>query len=352
MNCSSNLLVNLHHWASRQDENFTTEALAHLMKYLLSSAPEIGVGLLRKLSGNFLNLTVEEAKNVEIKTQPSTTDNDHGRPDLEISAPEYLIYVEVKVDAPFADDQIGSYLNGLRATGIENTRLVLLTKNRPQDVRDLPTTHLYWYEIGGFLQRKLEKDVQEPTRYVMEQFLDFLRCRHLAFAQVESSVWKGIQKHMKKNMEKGSESILKTRIRSVRRLDPYPELEPLRNLLELMGQAVTDVLPDISCQFDSGQHGDGWIGYNLGDMKYFFHIYYFEQPDFDQEAIVFSTYNWLIEKDAIPKGVGRITSNDREVWQNELDVDDDFYNLSTGAKLEKIKKFLTKSYMIGEKICQ
>ncbi len=351
MDCSSNLLLNLHRWASRQDENFTTEALAHLTEYLLRSAPEIGVRLLRELSSGFLSLSPGEAKNVEIKTQPSTADNDHGRPDMEISTSEYLIYVEVKVDAPFADDQISSYLDGLRAANTENTRLVLLTKNRPPDFGDQSITHLFWYDIGEFLQQELAGDIQEPTRCFVQQFLDFLRCRHLAFASVKSPLSEGIQNHMK---EYGSESVLQTHIKSLQRLDIYPELKPLQNLLCLMGQAVTDVLPeDVQSQFDSGQHSGGWIGYNLGKMKYFFHVYYFEQPDFDQEAIVFSTYNRPIEKAAIPEGDGRIVISDgHEVWQNELDLDEDFFSFPANVQLEKIEEFLTESYKMGEKICQ
>ena len=52
----NNLLVNLHKWASKQDENFTTEAFVFLLNYLLDHEPEIAVNVLRKMTDGFLSL--------------------------------------------------------------------------------------------------------------------------------------------------------------------------------------------------------------------------------------------------------------------------------------------------------
>ncbi|MGB6848664.1 MAG: hypothetical protein WBG05_10740, partial [Thermoanaerobaculia bacterium] len=72
MNADNNLLVELHRWAWRQDENFTTEAFAHLLRHLLSEQPEAGLDLLELLIGSQGKISATEASSVSIRTQEST----------------------------------------------------------------------------------------------------------------------------------------------------------------------------------------------------------------------------------------------------------------------------------------
>jgi len=81
---ANNLFLRLHKWASRQDENFLTEALAVVLEQLLVLAPVIGVGLVRRLTGGFIDLPAEQASAIEIRTQ---VDAATGRPDLVIRSP-------------------------------------------------------------------------------------------------------------------------------------------------------------------------------------------------------------------------------------------------------------------------
>ena len=101
-NQSNNLLINLHRWAFKQDENFTTESFVHLLNHLLKVAPQTAIPILRKLTDNFLRLDVSEIANVQIITQAIT---DLGRPDIEISVRNYLGYIEVKVESEINENQ-------------------------------------------------------------------------------------------------------------------------------------------------------------------------------------------------------------------------------------------------------
>ena len=78
---TNNLLINLHRWAFRQDENYTTESFVHLLNYLLMDEPKIAIRILRKMTGDFLRLKIREVANVQIISQAIT---DSGRPDIEI----------------------------------------------------------------------------------------------------------------------------------------------------------------------------------------------------------------------------------------------------------------------------
>src|SRR5213082_1993494 len=92
----NNLLLLLHKWARRQDENFLTEAFAHLLQHLLDEEPEAAVGFLESLTGGFLRVKAAEARHVALRTQIILSE---GRPDLEIRTIEQLVYVEVKSES-------------------------------------------------------------------------------------------------------------------------------------------------------------------------------------------------------------------------------------------------------------
>src|SRR5437870_2836586 len=93
---SDNLFLRLHKWATRQDENFCTEALAFVLQTLLDRHPVAGVRLLRLMTEDFLTVPPEAASLISIRPQADTTE---GRPDLEIRYPGHHVLVEVKVES-------------------------------------------------------------------------------------------------------------------------------------------------------------------------------------------------------------------------------------------------------------
>ena len=101
-----NLFLRLHKWAWRQDENFVTESLAVLLEQLLILAPDVGTRLVAKLTGGFIDVSPEGASTIEIRPQVETKE---GRPDLEISAPLRLVWIEVKVESELRAGQLEGY---------------------------------------------------------------------------------------------------------------------------------------------------------------------------------------------------------------------------------------------------
>src|ERR1700688_2325476 len=121
---SNNLLLRLHKWAWRQDENFLTEAFAHLLRQLLESEPEAATELLSLLTASFLKVRVEDTRLVEVHTQVVETE---GRPDLELRTAKQQVYVEVKVESEPGAGQLLRYRRLLRQSDAESTLLILLS---------------------------------------------------------------------------------------------------------------------------------------------------------------------------------------------------------------------------------
>src|SRR5947209_6394532 len=120
-----NLFLRLHKWASRQDENFLTESLAVVLEQLLVLAPAVGTRLVARLTGGFLEMPPEDAGAIQIRTQ---VEAGPGRPDLEISIPHRLAWIEVKAEAVLSVGQLEGYRVLLAKHRVEQTRLILLTR--------------------------------------------------------------------------------------------------------------------------------------------------------------------------------------------------------------------------------
>src|SRR5579864_4827955 len=93
---TNNLFLQLHKWASRQDENFLTESLAVVLEQLLVLAPAVGTRLVSQLTDGFIEVSADDASTIEIRTQVEAAS---GRPDLEICTPHRLVWVEVKAES-------------------------------------------------------------------------------------------------------------------------------------------------------------------------------------------------------------------------------------------------------------
>lgn len=191
---ANNLFLRLHKWASRQDENFLTEALAVVLEQLLVLAPAIGTRLVSRLTGGFLDLPAEDASAIEVRTQVEAV---QGRPDLEFRSPHRLAWVEVKVESELRTGQLAGYRVLLDESGIDQTRLVLLTRYPetfgPEDT--LPDVTVRWFEVADWLESELPAAVEagEVASFLVEQFLGFLEARGMTLAQVGKFMPEGLR---------------------------------------------------------------------------------------------------------------------------------------------------------------
>lgn len=175
---SDNLLVALHRLAHRQDENFVTEAFAHLLRQLFRHEPGIAIELVAFLTCGRVEIPTEDVGAVAVRTQATT---DEGRPDIEISTADHLVYVEAKAESPLGRKQLQRYRKALDTDGRKKA-LVLLTRYTTDDRKQasVADTERRWYEVGGALKERLERLVSKPWRH---QASEFLVCQFVGFLQ-------------------------------------------------------------------------------------------------------------------------------------------------------------------------
>lgn len=193
MSDGPNLFSRLHKWASRQDENFVTEALTVLLEQLLLDAPESGCRLIRGLTGSFLDVRADDAATIEIHTQVNLQ---RGRPDLEICTPHRLVWIEVKIESTLRAGQLAGYRVLMAESGYADTRLILLSRYpeyyaADDDVR--PDGELRWFELAEMLETELTMiaAASSTAGYLARQFFEFLKERDMTLTQVNKMMPEG-----------------------------------------------------------------------------------------------------------------------------------------------------------------
>jgi hypothetical protein len=191
----NNLLLRLHKWAWRQDENFLTETLAHLLQHLLDHEPEAAVSLVSRLTGGRLNLPAREAKSLEVSTQVFTAE---GTPDLKLRTADCLALVEVKSESEVKPDQLRRYLKLLQDSGLESgrTALVLLTRYPVALAEPDPQRLVFvrWYQVAEWLEHEKSRYAfQAVSAYLVDQFLSFLNARNMTMPQVTWELSGGVR---------------------------------------------------------------------------------------------------------------------------------------------------------------
>jgi hypothetical protein len=301
----NNLLVRLHKGAWRQDENFLTEALAHLLRHLLENEPQAAANLLGYLTEGFFALGYEEARGVEVRTQTFTAE---GTPDLQLRAGEQLAILEVKSESDVREEQLSRYRDLLRDSGTPSTALVLLTrypvtlsegKERPKHVR--------WYQVAEWLdQERSRYQFQPVSAYLVNQFLDFLSARNMIMGQVTWELPGGVR--------------------------------ALRALRDMLYEAA--VSTGYRAQFRVGQD---YIGVHLDKPNYWAGIYY-DRP----EVLIFETCARKVRQDAaerpnLPGRVYKWTTEQALGWYRELNLDSEaihFFARSPASQRQVLEQFL------------
>ena len=184
---ANNLLINLHRWAFKQDENFTTASFVHLLNHLLMDEPKIAIRILQKLTDGFLKLKVAEVANVQIIAQPIT---DLGRPDIVISIGGYIVFIEVKVEAEIHENQLKRYRKVLQGCADKKTKLIVLSKYPiTSDLEIKPDFAIRWFQVADWLEKELRSDKIKPlSRFFIEQFIEFLAKQNMVIKRVKSTI--------------------------------------------------------------------------------------------------------------------------------------------------------------------
>ncbi len=313
----NNLLTVLHKWARRHDENFFTDAFAHLVRHLCHFEPEQATRILAELTDNWLVVSSSEVSNVTIKTQVVTEGD---RPDLEIRSHNRLLFVEVKMESELGENQLERYRSLLRRSGFDHTRLVLLTRYSPwiAENEEQPDVSCRWHQVADWLSRGLNNGTMHDSVsiHLTKQFVDFLKARNITMEKVGSELPQG-----------------------------------LRSLRSLM-MMIEDVVTARKLQYSRIAAWD-YIGYYLDNKKFFLGVEY-EWP----EVIEYCTEGLAIRADAAESaGFGRVEETDYApglCWYHELDLSSTevkfFDLLRAEQQMQRLQEFLDKCLAATDRI--
>jgi hypothetical protein len=311
---ANNLLLKLHGWVSGQDENFVTEAFAHLLRHLLEHDPGCAARMLSNLTQGKVAASEWQTGLTEINTQVTV---DKKRPDIEISAPGLLIYVEVKVESFLGSEQLGHYRKRLDASRVGRTYLVLLTQYEEQaSENQQPDSVVRWYEVAHWLEDALRSGfvVQPSSLFLGEQFLQFMRGRRLTLDHVERELTVGA-----------------------------------RSLVSLHAMVGKGLIGASLNSFKIEMRSDWW-GYNVELMRYFVGVYIKEAS-----LLRFRTYGQAVDAaKAESLGCGKTWRKGTHVrWENVVDLDSKqigFFEMSTSDQMRFIEGFVKESLELVELI--
>jgi hypothetical protein len=304
---TNNLFQRLHKWASRQDENFLTESLAVVLEQLLVLAPAVGARLVGRLTGGFIDLPPTDASAIEIRTQ---VEAGPGRPDLELRSPHRLVWVEVKAESELRAGQLEGYRVLLGESGVEHTRLVLLTRYqeafKPTDA--LPDVEIRWFEFADWLESELPaaEAAGDVAGFLARQLLDFLENRGMTLAQVGKYMPEGLR-----------------------------ALSNLMNMLVEAAETCKVSVKKLPLWDQTGLYLDGkkyWVGVNFAEPEY----------------LGFTTCYCKIDPEAAAKlGVGELAEESwvpgRWRWMRWVELDSEsvhFFSRSKVSQMQWLEGFL------------
>lgn len=315
MDSRGNLLVRLHKWANRQDENFVSETFAFLMQFLIDEEPGAAANLLRRLTDNFFDLQTAEARSVTVRTQIMTGG---GTPDLAFRTQDRLAYVEVKVESPAAAGQLSKYQQLLVQSGVADTRLILLTRH----VIDLPPDvlaairHVRWFQVADWLEEEHRRyTFKAVSSFLVQQFLELLGAKGMTMGQVSFELAGGVR-----------------------------ALRNFMNMLEESAHVAGVKVQAKAYPSESGLFLDGknyWLGIN------------YDYPD----LLTFQTWNRPVDPDkAAALGVGEVhewNNKKGHGWGRDLDLTADgvfFYARPRAGQMQVLEAFIRESIELARKV--
>lgn len=178
----------LHRWAWRQDENFTTELLAAVLRAALSHEPSLALRLINWISSGQVVWSEPDLGRIEIRTQSWSLES---IPDLRIATTNKCVLLECKIECPVSRAQLENHLAGLAAEHATEKGLVLLTRDAaPLDEVPSGISKRRWHDLARTMAAEC---VADPAMdWIVREAVQFLREHGMAIDQVDSSLVSGL----------------------------------------------------------------------------------------------------------------------------------------------------------------
>ena len=188
------LLLNLHKRSGRPSEDFTTEAFAYLVRYLLRHEKIAAARMLALLTPEGKQFPEEaiERDEVSVTTQVSTA---RGQPDIEIRAPGVLVFVEVKLEAEEGKRQLSRYRQVLEDDVDASHKWLVFLTARHTESSEKPDVSLKWHQVGSLLQTEQATEAWSvpTTAFLVDEFLQFMEGIGLTMRQISWSLPDGVR---------------------------------------------------------------------------------------------------------------------------------------------------------------
>ena len=186
-----NIFSALSKYISPKDENYLTESFVYVINSLLVSDRRIACDLINILCVQNGEFSFDPETDIVVTTQEVT---ELGRPDIKITAPGILIYIEVKHNSPLGYKQISRYKNALSLSEAQIKHVALLTRYDIEFKSDdeKPYKHTKWVHVYAFLSDKLIVITEPLSKYLVQSFLNFLEVKQMSVERVGWEYIKGV----------------------------------------------------------------------------------------------------------------------------------------------------------------
>jgi hypothetical protein len=182
-----NIFSALAKYNSAIDENYLTESFIFVVNSLLSETQTsdrgIGCEFLTWICAKNNEFNFASNDIISVSTQERTG---QGTPDIMVTSPNKLIYIEVKHDSPLGDEQISRYKKALDESQASIKKVVLLTRF-PIDFKDKkeePYKHVHWYEVYNWFSVNIRYIKDPVNTYLTKSFNAFLEEKKMSLQKV------------------------------------------------------------------------------------------------------------------------------------------------------------------------
>jgi hypothetical protein len=264
-----NLLVQLQY---KREEDFWTEAFAHLLEHLMTFDYKVAQQLLLRISKGIFDLSRYDSSDIKIETQNHVK---QGITDIEITAPDFGVVIENKVEANLGYRQIEKYKDHLKNNKTKFL-IIVLSKYTIQLENQEEAISLRWFEVHQYLTEINQDQLSVESCFLLNQFLGFLQAKGQSFGDTKVELAKSIA-FLVHQQKLGFHK----QVKSFETLQATPELKPLYDFLTLAEKAIKYVRPMTKVKLGSGESGhtgSAWIALNFDNGDVFFSLY-FNKPN-------------------------------------------------------------------------
>lgn len=177
---------------TNSDENYLTEAFVFILNSLLEKDRLICIKILNYLCVKNDEYAFSPSENISISTQEVTP---QGTPDIKISTPDKLIFIEVKHYSGLGEKQIERYKDALKLQNSKKHKYVVLLTRFSVDFNEKevkPYKYIRWFEVYNWLSN-IKFTVKDPISiFLVESFLTFLEVKKMSMQKVGSEYINGI----------------------------------------------------------------------------------------------------------------------------------------------------------------